>query len=58
MYIFIYILYIYIYIYIYIYMQQQTNKSKAHYFATLIFISLNNLQALQKLSYKHQVQSL
>ena len=39
-------------------MQKLTNKLKTHYLATLSFMLLHNLQAIQMLSYKTQVQTL
>ena len=38
-------------------MQKQTNKLQSH-LATLGFALLNNLQALQMLSFKHQVKKV
>ena len=58
--IYIYIIHKYIILY-YIYkniiytMQYQTNEVQAYYLATLSFMLLHNLQAIQMLSYKPQV---
>ena len=59
-YIYIYIIHKYIILY-YIYkniiytMQYQTNEVQTYYLATLSFMLLHNLQAIQMLSYKPQV---